>query len=296
MFPITPSRTGHHDIIRKHKQNLLNRSYRVAVLPLACYRFLLLLLVVQHALNEHNDRILFPRANAFTISSKTQRIKIPPSTLYDERFGSKVDNENQRGKRHNIISSWSQIDEYDTTESGGGDHEHDDDDGSTYYSPNNIKTQPRTIDAEGSTILNNNDNNNAPPESTTSSVNEYSFFDEAVIYVRAGSGGQGSSTYKKSGPSNQNGIPDGGNGGNGGNVYLVVDASLNTLTGLNPGFRPNSFGGSGAAVSAVTSGGGGGGSGMNYHSYRPLSFRAENGLDGERQFKNGRYGKDVFIR
>ncbi len=172
-----------------------------------------------------------------------------------------------------------------------------------YYSPNNIKTQPRRTDVESSSssLSMNSESESIPskidtsPESVQSSVNEYSFFDEATIYVRAGSGGQGSSTYKKSGPKNQNGIPDGGNGGSGGNVYLIVDNSLNTLTGLNQGFRPNSFGGSGAAVVAASSGGGKRSS-MNYHSYRPLSFRAENGFDGERQFKNGKYGKDVFIR
>jgi GTPase involved in cell partitioning and DNA repair len=147
-----------------------------------------------------------------------------------------------------------------------------------YYSPNNIKTKPRTEASSES---------EESSASISTSVNEYSFFDEAVIYTRAGSGGQGASTYRKSGQNNQNGVPDGGNGGTGGNVYLVVDSSLNTLAGLNPGYRPNSFGGSGAALS--------GSGGMSYHTYRPLSFRAENGMDGERQFRNGKYGKDVYI-
>jgi hypothetical protein len=117
---------------------------------------------------------------------------------------------------------------------------------------------------------------------------EYSFYDEATIHVRAGSGGQGSSTYKK-GVGNQNGPPDGGNGGKGGDVFLMVDNSLNTLTVLNPtSWRPNSFGGSGAARSA----------GMSSSSLNPMykSFRAENGSDGARQLKDGRFGKDVLVR
>lgn len=120
---------------------------------------------------------------------------------------------------------------------------------------------------------------------------EYSFYDEATILVRAGSGGQGASTYKK-GAGNQNGPPDGGNGGKGGNVYLVVDESLNTLACLNPAaWRPNSFGGSGAARRKSESS-------PSSLSGNPTfkSFRAENGSDGERQLKDGRFGQDVMIR
>ncbi len=116
---------------------------------------------------------------------------------------------------------------------------------------------------------------------------EYSFYDEVTILVKAGSGGQGASTYKK-GVGGQNGRPDGGNGGNGGNVVLVVDDSLNTLAGLSPNaFKANAFGGSGAAVSAANS---------NNRQPRYKSFRAEIGADGGRQMKSGRYGKDVTIR
>ena len=68
---------------------------------------------------------------------------------------------------------------------------------------------------------------------------EYSFYDEATILVRAGSGGNGASTYKL-GKKRQDGIPDGGDGGNGGDVTLVLDDDLNTLAGLNAGsWRPN---------------------------------------------------------
>ncbi|KAL3935523.1 MAG: hypothetical protein SGARI_002936, partial [Bacillariaceae sp.] len=103
-------------------------------------------------------------------------------------------------------------------------------------------------------------------------------------------GGQGSSTYKKA-VKNQNGPPDGGNGGRGGNVYLIVDDSLNTLAGLNPtAWRPNAFGGSGAARSS----GSGGSSPGSANSLK--SFRADIGVDGGRGFKDGKSGKDVTIR
>lgn len=117
-----------------------------------------------------------------------------------------------------------------------------------------------------------------------SSINEYSFFDEATIYVRAGSGGQGASTYRK-GVGGQDGPPDGGNGGRGGDVVLVVDDSLNTLAGLTYAWRPNSFGGSGASYKD-----------QQQTTLRPKSFRAENGANGDRQFKNGRYGKETVVR
>lgn len=151
-----------------------------------------------------------------------------------------------------------------------------------YYSPNT-----RLNHAEETSSSNNRDES-----ITTSSHNEYSFFDEAVIYVRAGSGGQGSSTYQK-GPGGQNGLPDGGDGGKGGDVILVVDDSLNTLAGLTRAWRPNAFGGGGGArVLSSPSSSSSGGSGM----VRPLSFRAENGEDGKRGFKNGKFGKDFVVR
>lgn len=149
-----------------------------------------------------------------------------------------------------------------------------------FYSPNVALDESRyryDLDDETTTAK-------LPALNASSSVNEYSFFDEAVIYVRAGSGGQGASTYKK-GAGGQDGPPDGGNGGKGGNVLLVVDESLNTLAGLTHAWRPNAFGGSGASYKTVNEG-----------TIRPKSFRAENGADGARQFKNGRYGQDVVIR
>jgi Obg family GTPase CgtA len=115
---------------------------------------------------------------------------------------------------------------------------------------------------------------------TVGGENEFSFFDEAIIYVRAGSGGQGSSTYKK-GVGRQDAQPDGGSGGKGGDVILVVDDSLNTLAGLTNAWRPNRFGGGGGAAVVSTS---------------SQSFRAENGQDGGRMFKNAKFGGDAIIR
>jgi GTP-binding protein len=143
----------------------------------------------------------------------------------------------------------------------------------TYFSPN----RPLRSGED-----NGDDDNKESFSTIESSANEYSFFDEATVYVRAGSGGQGSSTYKK-GVGGQDGPPDGGNAGKGGNVIMIVDDSLNTLAGLTNAWRPNSFGGSGAASSS------------SFREQRK-SFRAENGSDGGRQMKSGRYGKDVTIR
>lgn len=146
-----------------------------------------------------------------------------------------------------------------------------------------------------STTSQNDINPAATPNTSSSSTNEYSFFDEAIIYIRAGSGGQGSSTYRK-GVNNQNGPPDGGNGGKGGNVILEMDDSLNTLAGLaRYAWRPNSFGGGGGAKKR-SGGGSGDGSGGEGTTTRVLSFRAENGVDGKRHSKQGRNGKDVVVR
>ncbi|MGE4348216.1 MAG: Obg family GTPase CgtA [Candidatus Berkiella sp.] len=54
------------------------------------------------------------------------------------------------------------------------------------------------------------------------------FVDEAIIRVQAGKGGNGSSSFRRE-KFVPFGGPDGGDGGKGGNVYLVADASINTL-------------------------------------------------------------------
>ena len=54
------------------------------------------------------------------------------------------------------------------------------------------------------------------------------FVDEATIRVQAGNGGHGCLSFRRE-KYIEKGGPDGGDGGNGGSVYLVADASVNTL-------------------------------------------------------------------
>ncbi len=113
---------------------------------------------------------------------------------------------------------------------------------------------------------------------------DVSFFDEATIYVRAGSGGQGSSTYKKA-KKGANGIPDGGSGGLGGNVVLRMDPGLNTLARLGfAALKPNAKGGSVASSKK-----------KNASSSRLLGFRAKDGTAGGRMYDNGRKGEDCEV-
>lgn len=54
------------------------------------------------------------------------------------------------------------------------------------------------------------------------------FLDRATIFVKAGAGGNGAATFRRE-KFVPHGGPDGGDGGHGGNIYLVADASINTL-------------------------------------------------------------------
>ena len=86
------------------------------------------------------------------------------------------------------------------------------------------------------------------------------WFDEAKIYVKAGSGGAGASTFKF-GKARQHVAPSGGSGGDGGNVIFYGDDSFNTLFG----FRGRS------------------------------SFHAEHGEEGALDYANGVKGGDTRI-
>ena len=86
------------------------------------------------------------------------------------------------------------------------------------------------------------------------------WFDEAMVYVRGGSGGAGATTFKY-GKGRQHNAPSGGSGGDGGNVIFTVDPNFNTLLG----FRGRS------------------------------SFRAANGENGDLEFANGPKGQDTRV-
>jgi GTP-binding protein len=86
------------------------------------------------------------------------------------------------------------------------------------------------------------------------------FVDEATIRVEAGSGGNGSVSFRRE-KFIPRGGPDGGDGGDGGSVYLVADEGLNTLA--------------------------------DFRSRR--AFRAERGQDGMGRTRTGRSGRDLLI-
>jgi len=54
------------------------------------------------------------------------------------------------------------------------------------------------------------------------------FLDQAKIFVKAGNGGSGSSSFRRE-KFIEFGGPDGGDGGNGGSVILIAETNLNTL-------------------------------------------------------------------
>jgi GTP-binding protein len=86
------------------------------------------------------------------------------------------------------------------------------------------------------------------------------FFDEAKIFVQAGSGGNGCMSFRRE-KFVPNGGPNGGHGGDGGDVILAVDPHLNTLST----FRRRSH------------------------------FKANRGMHGEGSDKHGRNGADLEI-
>lgn len=90
--------------------------------------------------------------------------------------------------------------------------------------------------------------------------NKSMFIDIVKIYIKAGSGGNGSVSFRREKyvPS---GGPDGGDGGNGGDVVVVVNTGKHTLTDFR--FKK--------------------------------SFKAESGVDGRGRKMHGKKGEDLII-
>lgn len=86
------------------------------------------------------------------------------------------------------------------------------------------------------------------------------FIDVAKIYVKAGDGGDGHVSFRKE-KFVPKGGPDGGDGGNGGSIILKANSQINTL--LDFQFRQR--------------------------------FIAEDGEEGGKSRKSGKYGKDLII-
>ena len=87
------------------------------------------------------------------------------------------------------------------------------------------------------------------------------FLDQAKIYLKAGDGGSGSSSFRRE-KFIEFGGPDGGDGGHGGSIICVADKNLNTLID----FR--------------------------YQQH----FKAEKGQDGKGKKKTGKSGKDLILK
>ncbi len=87
------------------------------------------------------------------------------------------------------------------------------------------------------------------------------FVDEATIRVRAGNGGHGCLSFRRE-KYVERGGPDGGDGGHGGSVYLVAEASLNTLADFRVARK----------------------------------FKAETGQGGAGRNKTGRSGEDLDVK
>jgi GTP-binding protein len=77
------------------------------------------------------------------------------------------------------------------------------------------------------------------------------FVDEATVRVIAGNGGHGCLSFRREKYVAKGG-PDGGDGGRGGSVYLVADASLNTLADFRVARKFKAEGGQGGAGRNMT--------------------------------------------
>ena len=87
------------------------------------------------------------------------------------------------------------------------------------------------------------------------------FLDQAKIYVKAGNGGSGSSSFRRE-KFIEFGGPDGGDGGVGGSVIFIADKNLNTL--------------------------------IDYRYQQ--HFKAERGQDGKGKKQTGKSGKNLILK
>ncbi|QJC38346.1 GTPase ObgE [Enterobacteriaceae endosymbiont of Donacia marginata] len=87
------------------------------------------------------------------------------------------------------------------------------------------------------------------------------FFDEAIIYIKAGKGGNGCISFHHA-KFIPKGGPDGGNGGKGGDIYFISDNNINNLN--------------------------------NFH--RKNNYISQDGFKGQNYQCTGKNGKNLFIR
>jgi GTPase len=87
------------------------------------------------------------------------------------------------------------------------------------------------------------------------------FLDQAKIFIKAGDGGSGSSSFRRE-KFIEYGGPDGGDGGNGGSIILIAEENLNTLIDFR--FKQH--------------------------------FKAEKGQNGMGKKKTGKDGKDLILK
>jgi len=87
------------------------------------------------------------------------------------------------------------------------------------------------------------------------------FLDQAKIYITAGNGGNGCSSFRRE-KYVEFGGPNGGDGGRGGSIFLIADKNLNTL--------------------------------IDYRYQQ--HFKSERGFDGKGKNQTGKNGKDLLLK
>lgn len=87
------------------------------------------------------------------------------------------------------------------------------------------------------------------------------FIDRVTVYLKGGRGGDGCISFRRE-KFVPRGGPDGGNGGDGGSIYFISDESVNSLV---------------------------------YFRFKPI-IKAERGEHGKGSNKNGRRGKDIYLK